>query len=250
MFTWICPTCGREVPPAYDACPDCAARAKAAQLAAESAAPLSPPLPTPAALPPQAPYPPPAFAPPAFAPPAFTPPAVAPPAIAPPPVYYAGPPRRAALPTWLLTVLFALAFIGLGAGVYWLVQYFRGGSQAATAAPVETVPVRGQAKQHPLQKYVEVTGIRFVQAGNKDTQAHFLVVNHSGADIADLAGTVNIWGRTAKSEEEAAGNFNFKVPALGPYESKEVTAPVNTKLKVYELPDWQNVSTEVQITSP
>ena len=173
-----------------------------------------------------------------------------PPAVAPPPAYYAAPPQRAPLPTWLLTVLFALAFIGLGAGVYWLVQYFRGGSQAAASAPVETVPVRGQAKQHPLQKYVEVTGIRFVQARNKDTEARFLVVNHSGADIADLAGTVNIWGRTAKSEEEAAGNFNFKVPSLGPYESKEVTAPVTTKLKVYELPDWQNVSTEVQITSP
>jgi hypothetical protein len=115
---------------------------------------------------------------------------------------------------------------------------------------METVPVKGPAKPHPLQKYVEVTGIRFVQASNKDTQARFVVVNHSGADISDLAGTVNIWGRTAKSEEEAAGNFSFKVPTLGPYESKEVTAPVVTKLKVYELPDWQNVSTEVQITSP
>jgi hypothetical protein len=172
-----------------------------------------------------------------------------PPAVAPPPAYYAAPPQRAPLPTWLLAILFSLAFIGLGAGVYWLVQYFRGGSQAAASA-VETVPVKGPAKQHPLQKYVEVTGIRFVQAAHKDTEARFLVVNHSGADIADLAGTVNIWGRTAKSEEEAAGNFSFKVPALGPYESKEVTAPVTTKLKVYELPDWQNVSTEVQITSP
>ena len=24
MFTWICPQCGREVPPAYTECPDCA----------------------------------------------------------------------------------------------------------------------------------------------------------------------------------------------------------------------------------
>ncbi len=23
MFTWICPQCGREVPPAYNECPDC-----------------------------------------------------------------------------------------------------------------------------------------------------------------------------------------------------------------------------------
>jgi hypothetical protein len=25
MYTWICPQCGREVPPSSDACPDCAA---------------------------------------------------------------------------------------------------------------------------------------------------------------------------------------------------------------------------------
>lgn len=155
-----------------------------------------------------------------------------------------------ALPTWLLTILFAFAFLGLGGGVYWLVQHFSGNSQAAASAPVENVPVRAPAKSHPLQKYVEVAGIRFVQAPNKDTEARFLVVNHSGADITDLSGTVNIWGRTAKSEEEAAGSFKFKVPSLGPYESKEAVAPVTTKLKVYELPDWQNVSTEVQITAP
>lgn len=238
MFTWICPTCGREVPPAYDACPDCAAKAKAGQLP-EAAA-----LPQPPAAPVAAPYVPPAQA----LPP--QPPVYVPPAVAPPPAYYALPPQRAALPTWLLTILFALAFIGLGAGVYWLVQYFRSGNQAAASAPLETVPIKGQAKQHPLQKYVEVTGIRFVQTAKKDTEARFVVVNHSGADIADLTGTVNIWGRTAKSEEEAAGNFSFKVPTLGPYESREVTAKVTTKLKVYELPDWQNVSTEVQITSP
>src|ERR1035441_5094568 len=29
MFTWICPQCGREVPPAYNECPDCSAKAAA-----------------------------------------------------------------------------------------------------------------------------------------------------------------------------------------------------------------------------
>jgi hypothetical protein len=27
-------------------------------------------------------------------------------------------------------------------------------------------------------------------------------------------------------------------------------APLNTKLHIYELPDWQNLAAEVQITSP
>lgn len=234
MFTWICPTCGREVPPAYDECPDCAAKAKAGGQPAEAAA--QPPPPAVSAAPQGAPPPQASYAPPAVAPP--------------PAALYAIPAPRAALPTWLLAILFALAFVGLGAGVYWLAHSFRGGNQAAASPPLENVPAKGQAKEHPLQKYVEVTGIRFVQNAKKETEARFVVVNHSGADITDLAGTVNIWGRTDKSEEEAAGNFSFKVPALGPFESKEQAAPVNTKLKVYELPDWQNVSAEVQITSP
>ena len=33
MFTWICPQCGREVPPAYADCPDCAAKAAASAAA-------------------------------------------------------------------------------------------------------------------------------------------------------------------------------------------------------------------------
>ena len=237
MFTWICPTCGREVPPSYDACPDCAAREKAGAQPAQTAAqpPPSGPHGAPAAPP----------APPAYAPPAYAPPAVKPL----PPAQYAVAPPHAGLPTWLLAILFAFAFVGVGAGVYFAVQYFRGGTQAAST-PVETVPAKNQLKQNPLQKYVEVSGIRFVETPKHQTEARFVVVNHSGADITDLAGTVNIWGRTAKSEEEAAGNFSFKMPSLKPYESKEAVAPLSTKLKVYELPDWQNLSAEVQITSP
>ena len=229
MFTWICPTCGREVPPSYDQCPDCAARAKSGERPAEAAAQPSPPAAS-VPQPPQAAYAPPAVAPPQYLPPAPTP--------------------RSGLPTWLLAIVFAFAFAGLGFGVYWLVNHLRSGDQAAASAPVESVPARTPAKPHPLQRYVEVTGIRFVQTPQKETEARFVVVNHSGADITDLAGAVNIWARTDKSEEEATGTFSFRIPSLGPYESKEQTAPVKTKLKVYELPDWQNVSTEVQITSP
>jgi hypothetical protein len=233
MFTWICPTCGREVPPSYEACPDCAAREKAGAQPAEAAAEPARP-----GAPPAAPAAPP------------TPPVYAPPAVAPlPPAQYAAPPAHAGLPTWLLAILFAFAFVGVGAGVYWAVNYFRGGTQAASA-PVANIPAKAPASKNPLQKYVEVSGIRFVETPQHATEARFVVVNHSGADITDLAGTVNIWGRTTKSEEEAAGTFSFKLASLKPYESTEAVAPLTTKLKVYELPDWQNVSAEVQITAP
>ena len=182
---------------------------------------------------------------PAKAPSAYTPPAVAPLSSA----QYAAPPSHAGLPTWLLTLLFAFAFLGVGAGVYFVVHFFRGGTQSAST-PVAHVPAKTQANPNPLQKYVEVSGIRFVENARHEIEARFVVINHSDADITDLAGTVNMWARASKSDEEAAGSFSFKLASLKPNESAEAVAPLSTKLKVYELPDWQFLVTQVQITSP
>lgn len=218
MFTWICPTCGREVPPSYDECPDCAGKAKAAGDAA---------------------------------PPAQAEPAAPAPVPVQPPQPKAPPPVRRGLPTWFLSVLFALAFIGLGAGVYWGVQYLRHRSEAGRQAlAMENVPAAGKPKPHPMQRYIEVTGIRFLQDRKKQTEVRFLVVNHSPDEIAELAGNVTIWGRTQRSDEEPVGTFSFKIPSIQAWEYKEFSAPMNTKLRVYELPDWQNVTAELQLTSP
>src|SRR3982751_5656130 len=141
MFTWICPKCGREVPPAYNDCPDCAKKEPDAQAqqpeAVEAAAPR-----------PQAPSPSP------VAPPQPTRVQVRP--YEPP-----GPPVRGGLPTWLLTVLFAFAFFGLVAGIYWIVGAARGTSAKPTAA-VESPAAEPNAKTSPYQKYVEISGVRFV----------------------------------------------------------------------------------------
>ena len=39
----------------------------------------------------------------------------------------------------------------------------------------------------------------------------------------------------------------LKVASLGPYESKEVEATVDTKRKVYELPDWQKLDATLEL---
>ena len=223
MFTWICPQCGREVPPAYEDCPDCAAKAASA-----------------AAAPPPQPPPPPAVAQPYYPPPQPQP----------QPQPRAVGPGRFVLPVWLLTVVFALAFVGLVFGIYWIVQVARGGSQSSTpSASVESRAAKSGAKANPLQRYIEVGGVRFVQDVKKNTMAKFLLINHSEADFSILAGNVTVWGRTQKSEEDAEGSFSFTTN-LGPLESKELSAPVNTKLQIYELPDWQNVTLDLQITAP
>ncbi len=217
MFTWICPQCGREVPPSYNDCPDCTK-----VQGGEAAGPVPPPAASPQAA---------------------------------PPVAYAQPPapvrpRPAAqtpLPTWLLTILFAFAFLGLGAGIYWAVGYFR--SAGAPAAIVESPAAKPGTSVSPFQKYIEISGVRFTENSRKKLEVKYVITNHSGAEIAGLAGNVTIWGRTQRSEEDAAGSFAFSTD-LHPFESKELVAALNTKHSAIELPDWQNISTDVQITAP
>src|SRR6266542_52870 len=101
MFTWICPQCGREVPPSYTDCPDCAAKAKTAPPAPPAAQTAPPP------APPAPPQPPPQYQAPQQ------------------PQYYQPPPARKGLPTWLMSIVFALAFGGLVLGAYFAVEYFK-----------------------------------------------------------------------------------------------------------------------------
>jgi len=70
------------------------------------------------------------------------------------------------------------------------------------------------------------------------------------AEITDLAADVTLWASTSKSEEDPVGTFSFKIASIGPNESKDLTEPLKTKLKMYEMPDWQNATTDIQITAP
>ena len=230
MFTWICPQCGRECPPAYTECPDCSAR-QGGQAAAEPARPAAAAVePAPAQSPPE---------------PLTSKPRPAPRSASP------------GMPTWLLSIVFALAFFGVGAGIYLIAQHFRGKSAASEAAapavapgglevpkPVSAAPATLQ--QYPYLKYLEITGWRLLQNAQKRAEIRFVVVNHSAAEIPDLSATVNL---RAQAGQEAApiGSFAFKLPSLGPYESRDLTAPLNTNLKVYEFPDWQNLFEEIQV---
>ena len=254
MFTWICPQCGREVPPAYNDCPECNPRPAAPAAAAAPPPPQEAPPPAqtggfgdhalasrPAA--PPAPAPPPVA--PAYEPPrslAYEPP---PPAPAPRARSHAAGP---VLPTWLLAVLFAFAFFGVIAGIHWLIQS-RG--QTSSVNITENPAAKAGANANPFQKFVELSGVRFQEdPKHKDaTLVKFVVVNHADTEIPGLTANVSVWGQTHKSGEEPQGTFAFKTD-MAPLETKELTVPLTTKLKIYELPDWQFLSAELQITAP
>lgn len=114
---------------------------------------------------------------------------------------------------------------------------------------VPTVPARTTAsnKNNPLAKYIELVGIRASEKSPGHMQVQFGVVNHSEADIGDVKLDVSLGTTAAKAGDPPLITFSAKVPALGPNEMKAVTVDIPTKLRVYELPDWQFLKADFQI---
>lgn len=142
--------------------------------------------------------------------------------------------------TWLKAVL---AFVGVL--VVFGIAYFVVGSHSSSSA-------KDAAKQqttNPLQKYVEVVGIRVVDQKSGEG-VKFLVVNHGATELDDLTANVTLWASTQRSEEDSVGTFTFHVDALGPNESKELSAPLKTDKGPAEMPDdWRNITADVQIAA-
>lgn len=203
-------------------CPDCVAREKA-KSAPAAASPVPPPQASYA--PPQAPYlPPPPH----------------------PPVYSVPQPRQG-MPTWLLTILFAAVFGAIVGGVYFYIEN-RSGRGAAGGLKLENVTVAEEASgtADPMLKFLEVSGLRLIQSAGQKVEMRFVVVNHSAAAVTDLNAKVRLMAKADDSPPVMVGECLLKGGALGPYESKEFSAPLNTTKKAYELPDWQFLTARLE----
>src|SRR5580693_7482463 len=86
-----------------------------------------------------------------------------------------------------------------------------------------------------VAKYLELVGFRINERKPGQLQIQFGVANHSEADIGDVKMIINLGTTAAKP---------------GPSDLKDVTVDVPTKLRVYELPDWQFLKADFQITEP
>lgn len=103
---------------------------------------------------------------------------------------------------------------------------------------------------HPLAKFIEIAAFRVEEAGQGKLKITFAAVNHSEADISDLGLKVKLTTTAAKPDDPPVAEFDTKLAKLGPLEMKDVSVIVPTKLRIYELPDWQYLRAQFEITSP
>lgn len=123
--------------------------------------------------------------------------------------------------------------------------------QTKQAPPDPNAPVASAANaKHPLAKYIELAGFRLSEASPGKMNVKFTAINHSDADLGDLTVKIHMFTTAAKPADPPVAEFDAKIPSLGPQETKDIMATVETKMRVYELPDWQFLRATFDITSP
>jgi hypothetical protein len=118
------------------------------------------------------------------------------------------------------------------------------------AAPAVPAHFTASNTSNPVAKVVELVGFRVSERSSGHLIVQFGVVNHSQADIGDVKMTINLGTTAAKPGDPPLISFPAQVSRLGPSELKDVKAEVPTKLRVYELPDWQFLRADFEITDP
>jgi len=165
-----------------------------------------------------------------------------------------GRPKRANVPTWVISLLVATGLL-LGAGRF--VQYVSENQEAKAAPASSQHPAQASAgtlisapgDPHPLARFVEVTGLRISADLNRKSQLQYLVVNHSSVRLADA--TLKIAVRSAADSSGAPPLFTLSVvvPGLGPYQSKELRTDLDAALRSASIPDWENLRADVQVST-
>lgn len=277
MFAWICPKCGKEIPPQYDGCPEwCPEYSKQKGYLKTTERPIveatSPIIKNLAQLEGQQAglYNPGASgSPPSVAPEVMrSGPQVRPAAAAVTyeegvPEYVPGGRNRGGEPAAavsgsngdggnremnpiLVTILATIVFLALGYAGF---KYYEG-SKGIPGVSSNVVGAAGQTGGHPLNRALSVAGLRFVPGKNKKLEARFLIVNNTGAQTPKFSGMVYVRPKDAAADETPLLTFELKGVELGPYESREMQAPLQTTLKPYELPDGGLVRADLSILEP
>jgi hypothetical protein len=138
---------------------------------------------------------------------------------------------------------FAVAAIGLA-----------GCSPAPTDSNKQTTPAAAASQaasgSNSIAKYLELAGFRLDEKGAGTLQIRFALINHSDADLGDITLQVNVRTTTARSGDPPLFAFPATVQGVGPGDVKDVTVTTPTKLRIYELPDWQFLQADFKVTSP
>ena len=149
--------------------------------------------------------------------------------------------------SWVLPALLLIPLLGAAVLLYFQpIQRSSAETKAAPVTPAAAVEAPVETS-HSLADFIEVTGFRILVDFNKKSEIHYLVVNHSSAGLADMTVYVTLRTAAAKPGQAPLCRFSFRAPGLAPFESKEMTSPIEKLSRSMVLPDWRDVRADVQV---
>jgi hypothetical protein len=209
MFTWECPTCGREIDIAESECPSCSQRKKAADAAAAQT-------PVTAALPPR-------------------------------PAKARQAPRAAGTSWGSQTkhlALFGLLVLLTAAAAAYLAmpELFRPDTAPEEAAVAEGSGDAGSAYLGDI----EVAGIRAVYDADFKTKVKAVVINHGESAQSNVDLQVALRTRQSSTRDTPLASFRIQLDeAIGPNESREVEVDLTTFGTLASLPPWHQLRVDL-----
>ncbi len=149
--------------------------------------------------------------------------------------------QRSATPGWVVTVLTAIILIVTAATFLPKSTFAQHGASAADAPASEAA----LGAFPSFSRYVEVTGIRAAtDTGNAEIR--YVVVNHSPTDLP--AFSINVSVVPARGGAPLF-SFSASVQSMAPNESRELRAAIPQTLQASEMPDWQDLRSDVRVTA-
>jgi hypothetical protein len=137
----------------------------------------------------------------------------------------------------------------LSAGLAATFHVMPAGSSSVPVKPApEPVPEQPVAARNDnsLARYVEVTGIRFMEV-NRKPQIHYLVVNHSNAPLSSVMVYVTLRSSNAKPGQAPLARLAFRAPDLAANEAKEMFSSIERVSSPLDLPDWRDLHADVEV---
>jgi hypothetical protein len=150
---------------------------------------------------------------------------------------------------WMVRIAVTAILLTAGLAATYRVMPGTSSVSAPSATPKqapEPPPLPRPDNSHSLARFLEVSGVRFLEL-NKKPQIHYLVVNHSSAGLSPLTVYVTLRAANAKVGQAPLAKFMFRSPMLAAFEVKEMAIPIERVSAPLELPDWQDLRTDVEV---
>ncbi len=121
----------------------------------------------------------------------------------------------------------------------WMLLSACGSSEDAEVVDQGPQPIVETTSTNTYAKYIELAGFRLREPQEGKLQIKVAAINHSEGPLGDMVLKVDLTTIVAKPGDPPLATFELKIPDWKADEVRDVSATIESQVRVYEIPDWQ-----------